>query len=95
MDRRWRAPSRADSLAERSGADTPALRQASEPLPLTEREREIVSLLGQGLAGRAVADRLTLSVRTIKGHSYRAMTKTGTTTRQELAALLSQRPPKA
>jgi DNA-binding CsgD family transcriptional regulator len=42
-----------------------------------------------------VADRLTLSVRTVEGHIYRAMTKTGTTTRQELADLLLQRPAEA
>ena len=40
---------RADALAEQcGGADTPALRQASEPLPLTDREREIVMLIGAG-----------------------------------------------
>ena len=83
--------SRADALAQRcGGAITPALRQASERLPLTDREREIVMLLGQGLSSRAVAERLTLSVRTIEGHIYRAMTKTGTTSRDELAALLRQ-----
>jgi DNA-binding CsgD family transcriptional regulator len=38
-----------------------------------------------------VAERFTLSVRTVEGQLYRAMTKTGTTSRQELAALLSQR----
>jgi DNA-binding CsgD family transcriptional regulator len=57
-------------------------------LPLTDREREIVMLLGQGLSGRAVAERLTLSVRTVEGHIYRAMSKTGATSRDELAALL-------
>ena len=67
---------------------TPALRQASEPLPLTDREREIVMLIGEGLSNRAVAERLTLSVRTVESHIYRAMSKTGTTSRDELAALL-------
>jgi DNA-binding CsgD family transcriptional regulator len=80
---------RADALAEQcGGADTPALRQAREPLPLTDREREIVMLLGQGLSNRAVAARLTVSVRTVEGHIYKAMTKTGTASREELAALL-------
>jgi len=83
---------RAEALAARcGGANTPALRQAREPLPLTEREREIVSLLGQGLYKRDVAARLTLSVRTVEGHIYRAMTKTGTGSREELAALLPAR----
>ena len=82
---------RADALAERcGGAATPALRQAGVRVPLTVREREIVMLLGEGLSSRAVAERLTLSVRTVEGHIYRAMTKTGVSTREELAALLSR-----
>ncbi len=80
---------RADKLAEEcGGAWTPALRQASEPVPLTDREREIVMLIGEGLSNRAVAERLTLSVRTVESHIYRAMLKTGTTSRDELAALI-------
>lgn len=80
---------RAAALAERCGASTPALRQASEPLPLTDREEEIVMLIGEGLSNRAVAERLTLSVRTVESHIYRAMMKTGTSSREELAALLA------
>ena len=88
---------RADALAEQcGGAHTPALRQAGQPLPLTEREREIVMLIGEGLSNRAVAERLTLSVRTIESHIYRSMLKTGTTSRDELAALIpSHRVPAA
>jgi DNA-binding CsgD family transcriptional regulator len=79
----------AEALAEQcGGAWTPALRQASEPLPLTDREREIVMLIGERLSNRAVAERLTLSVRTVESHIYRAMLKTGTTSRDELAALI-------
>jgi DNA-binding CsgD family transcriptional regulator len=80
--------SRAGELAERCGARTPALDLASERLPLTDREREIVRLIGEGLSSRAVADRLSLSVRTVEGHIYRSMAKTGTSSREELAALL-------
>ena len=80
---------RAEALAEQcGGAWTPALRQASEPVPLTDREREIVRLIGEGLSNRAVAERLTLSVRTVESHIYRAMAKTGTASRDELAALI-------
>jgi DNA-binding CsgD family transcriptional regulator len=79
---------RADGLAQRSGASTPALARAAEELPLTSREREIVRLIGEGFSSPAVAHRLSLSVRTVEGHVYRAMAKTGTTTRDELAALL-------
>ncbi|OBI73500.1 LuxR C-terminal-related transcriptional regulator [Mycobacterium sp. E740] len=82
---------RAVALAERCGASTPALRQASDPLPLTDREEEIVMMISEGLSNRAVAERLTLSVRTVESHIYRAMAKTGTTSREELAALLPRR----
>jgi DNA-binding CsgD family transcriptional regulator len=80
---------RAEALAKRcGGVSTPALREISEPLPLTAREREIVRLLGSGSSTRDVAERLYLSARTVEGHIYRAMTKTGTTTRDELIRLL-------
>jgi DNA-binding CsgD family transcriptional regulator len=80
---------RADALAEQcGGASTPALRQATRPLPLTDREAETVMMIGEGLSNRAIAERLTVSVRTVESHIYRAMTKTGTTSRDELAALM-------
>jgi DNA-binding CsgD family transcriptional regulator len=83
---------RADALAAHcAGAYTPALRQASESLPFTDREAEIVMLIGEGLSNRAVADRLTLSVRTVESHIYRAMMKAGVSSRDELAALMSHR----
>ena len=51
---------RADALADQcEGASTPALRQATERLPLTDREREIVMLIGEGLSNRDIAARLT------------------------------------
>jgi DNA-binding CsgD family transcriptional regulator len=80
---------RAEALAERCGGiSTPALREVSEPLPLTAREREIVRLIGSGLTSRAVAERLHVSLRTVEGHVYRAMAKTGSATREELIRLL-------
>ena len=79
---------RADALAARCGVSTPALLAATEQVPLTDREREIVMLIGQGASNRAIAERLTVSPRTVESHIYRAMAKTGTTSRDELAALL-------
>jgi len=85
---------RADALAQQcGGASTPALRQAIERLPLTDREREIVMLLADGLSSRAVAERLTLSVRTVESHIYRAMMKTDTSSRDELVNLIPRRKP--
>jgi DNA-binding CsgD family transcriptional regulator len=80
---------RAGALADAcGGADTAALRHATNALPLTDREREIVMLLGEGLSNREVAQRLTLSPRTVESHVYRAMSKTGTANRDELVALI-------
>ncbi|SRX95560.1 transcriptional regulator [Rhodococcus jostii RHA1] [Mycobacterium shimoidei] len=84
---------RAEALARQcGGARTPALANAIEPLPLTSREREIVMMLADGLANRAIAERLCLSVRTVETHIYRAMAKTGAAGREELAALLPRHP---
>jgi DNA-binding CsgD family transcriptional regulator len=86
---------RADALAQLcGGANTPALRQASEELPLTDRQREIVMLIADGLSSRAIAERLTLSVRTVDSHIFRAMSKTGTSSRDELANLLHRHEPR-
>lgn len=73
------------------GVDTPALRKASARVPFTDREYEIVSLVAQGLSSRAIADRLTLSVRTVEGHIYRAMAKSGATDRDELSRMIPRR----
>ena len=83
---------RAHELARQcGGVVTPALQKASERSPLTDREREIVMLIGRGQSTRAIAERLTLSVRTIEGHVYRAMMKTGAGDREELAKMLPRR----
>ncbi|MFF0636771.1 LuxR C-terminal-related transcriptional regulator [Nocardia sp. NPDC004151] len=70
------------------GASTPALRQSAQPLPLTAREREIANLVAAGLSNRQIADRLTVSVRTVEGHLYRACIKLDVTDREALADLM-------
>jgi DNA-binding NarL/FixJ family response regulator len=37
------------------------------PPPLTDREREVATLISQGLSNTEIAEALTLSVRTIEG----------------------------
>ncbi|MBV9057819.1 MAG: helix-turn-helix transcriptional regulator [Pseudonocardiales bacterium] len=83
------ATSRAHRLAQAcEGARTPALTALAAPLPLTAREREIVTLAASGLSNRQIADKLTVSVRTVEGHLYRACAKLGVGDRTKLAALI-------
>lgn len=85
------AAGRAQRLArDCGGAVSPALRQAGQPLPFTDREREIISLVSQGLSNRQIAEVLSVSTRTIEGHLYRATARTGVSSRAQLAALLGE-----
>ena len=54
---------------------------------LTEREREIVALVGEGLSNGEIADRLVVSPATAKTHVSRAMTKLGVRDRAQLVVL--------
>jgi DNA-binding CsgD family transcriptional regulator len=78
----------ATRLAARSGARTPALAVAVRPLPLTAREREVVELAARGLPNKDIAARLTVSVRTVEGHLYRAGLKLGVSERTTLRDVL-------
>jgi DNA-binding NarL/FixJ family response regulator len=70
------------------GARSPALSLVANPLPLSAREREVITLAAGGLTNREIAERLTVSTRTVEGHLYRASTKLGVTSRHEFAAIL-------
>src|SRR3954466_7659666 len=52
-----------------------AVRAAERLAPLTDREREVVALVGEGLSNDAIADRLVVSPSTAKTHVSRAMVK--------------------
>ena len=78
----------AERLVARSGARTPALVIAVRPLPLTTREREIVSLAARGLSNKDIAERLTVSVRTVEGQLYRSGHKLGVSDRAAFADIL-------
>ena len=79
------AGGRAERLIDECGGVTFATQAAAMPLPLTDREREIATLVAQGLSNSEIADFLTLSVRTIEGHIYRACARVDVATRAELA----------
>ena len=53
----------------RSSAESPT------PSPLTDREREVLSLMAEGLTNNAIARRLVLTERTVEGHVRSVLTK--------------------
>jgi DNA-binding NarL/FixJ family response regulator len=57
---------------------------------LTDREREIVALVGTGLSNAEIAGHLTLSPLTVKTHVNHAMTKLGARDRAQLVVLVYQ-----
>jgi DNA-binding NarL/FixJ family response regulator len=57
-------PPRADRATGRSEPPAPGLSDVS----LTRREREVVGLIAAGLSNRQIAERLTLSLRTVERH---------------------------
>ena len=54
---------------------------------LTDREREVVALVGEGLSNDEIAERLIVSPATAKTHVSRAMIKLGTRDRAQLVVL--------
>jgi len=57
---------------------------------LTPRERQILGLIGEGLANRAIADRLTLSLNTVRTHVQTVLTKLGAHSKLEAVALATR-----
>lgn len=55
---------------------------------LTDREAEVVRLVGKGLANQQIADQLCVSVATVKSHLHSAMRKYGVTSRLQLGLSL-------
>jgi NarL family two-component system response regulator LiaR len=51
---------------------------------LTRRENEIVSLIKQSLSAKDIAQRLSISLRTVENHLAHIYVKTGATSREEL-----------
>jgi DNA-binding CsgD family transcriptional regulator len=73
---------------ECGGARTPALRAATVPVAITARQREIISLAAKGMSNKEIAQQLSMSVRSVQGHVFRASQRVGVNSRDELIALL-------
>ena len=83
------AAAAADRLAQAcGGVRSPALDLAAQPLPLTQREREVAEMIANGFTTRDIADRLFVSTRTVEGHVYRACIKLGVSDREALIELI-------
>ncbi|MFE0965497.1 response regulator [Streptomyces fungicidicus] len=73
------------------------LRQGQEPEPepdalpgLTDREREILALIGEGLTNRQIGQRLYLAEKTVKNHISRLLAKLGVERRVQAAVIATQ-----
>jgi DNA-binding NarL/FixJ family response regulator len=74
-----------DLAAERA----PALR--AREVRLTSRESEIAELLDEGLSNKEIAQRLSISLSTVKNHVHSILDKLQVTRRGEAVALLRGR----
>lgn len=73
------------AFGEQYPSDHPVASARPGPLvePLTQREREVLRLLLEGASNREIAQRLVLSVNTVKRHVYNLCGKLGVQSRMQ------------
>ena len=85
---------RAGRMTLASEATQALINAAIQPPPpgddLTSREREVLALMVEGLSNNQIADRLVLSVSTVKFHVSSILSKLGASSRTEAASLALQ-----
>ncbi|MFD8291828.1 response regulator [Streptomyces lavendulae] len=64
--------------------------QDSRLAALSERERDVLELIGEGLTNRQIAERLYLSEKTVKNHISRLLGKLGVERRVQAAVIAAQ-----
>ncbi len=57
----------------------------SQSVRMTSREREIVSLIAEGLANKEIANKLNISIYTVKSHVHNILEKMALNTRVQIA----------
>lgn len=77
----------AKSALAREAAWAPVRTEEGGRLQLTEREREIMTLVASGLQSGDIAERLFLSPETVKSHVHNALGKLGAHTRAHAVAI--------
>ncbi|MGW0884923.1 response regulator [Streptomyces sp. NPDC002671] len=70
--------------------DTEPVRPSPLVATLTERERQVVALVADGMSNAEIASQLTLSPLTVKTHANHAMAKLGARDRAQLVVLAYQ-----
>ncbi|MBK1783074.1 response regulator transcription factor [Prauserella cavernicola] len=73
-----------------SARETDRDRQVPRLTELTDRERDVLGLVGDGLSNGEIAQRLHIGVTTVKTHVASLMSKTGSTNRVRLAVLAAR-----
>jgi len=73
-----------EAFAARPAPSAPSAPDAARLEELTEREREVVALVGAGLSNGAIAERLVISSATARTHVSRSMLKVGARDRAQL-----------
>ena len=77
-----------ESRQERGAAPAPGGKRLEPPIAtLSAREREVLLLVAEGHTNQAIADRLTLSVKTVESYRSRLLQKLGLKTRAEVTRL--------
>ncbi|MFD5463362.1 response regulator [Kitasatospora sp. NPDC127059] len=64
--------------------------QTSDLPQLTDREREVLALIGEGLTNRQIGQRLYLAEKTVKNHVSRLLAKLGVERRVQAAIIATQ-----
>jgi two-component system, NarL family, response regulator DevR len=75
----------------RSGGEAKEAAQDDELASLTEQERRILDLIGEGLTNRAIGERLHLAEKTIKNYVSSLLSKLGMERRSQAAAYVARR----
>ncbi|WP_282699707.1 response regulator transcription factor [Streptomyces sp. CC219B] len=84
-------PSATTKLMARLRHEQQQEEEEPEPLPgLTGREREILTLIGEGLTNRQIGQRLFLAEKTVKNHISRLLAKLGVERRIQAAVIATQ-----
>ena len=75
-------------LALNSGKDIPA-----DSIQFTNRERQVVDLVAEGLSNKEIAERLHIATFTVKSHIHNILEKLALNTRLQIAAFVRKEKP--